>query len=130
MDYEQKYNAALKIAEEVYHDHRNDNDRDWRDLLTELFPELKEPKEEQIRKKLIKAFGSMVKEQWGGIAIEDILAWLEKQGEKQSIWTESDRTMAFTLLRDVDQMAHISNEGKNERLQWLNSLEDKFNNKE
>lgn len=81
MDYEQKYNAALKIAEEVYHDHRND--RDWRDLLTELFPELKEPKEEQIRKKLIKAFGSMVKEQWGGIAIEDILAWLEKQGEQK-----------------------------------------------
>lgn len=55
---------------------------------------------------------------------------LEKQGEKQSVWTDNDRTMAFTLIRDVDQMTYISNEGKNERLKWLNSLEDKFNNVE
>ena len=43
-------------------------------------------------------------------------------------WGEEDRTMAFTLMRDVDQMSYISKEGKNERLEWLNSLEDRFNN--
>ena len=64
------------------------------------------------------------------IKLQNALAWLEKQGKKQSLWTYNDTTMAFTLMRDVDQMTYISNEGKNERLQWLNSLEDKFNNGE
>lgn len=73
-------------------------------------------RDEADRKKLIK--------------LQNVLAWLKKQSEKQSIWADSDRTMAFTLMRDVGQMTYISNEGKNERLQWLNSLEDKFNNGE
>ena len=34
--------------------------------------------------------------------------------------------MAFTLMRDVDQMSYISKEGKDERIGWLNSLDEKF----
>ncbi len=49
-----------------------------------------------------------------------------RKNVKKPVWTENDRTMAFTLLRDVDQMTYISKEGKNERLNWLNSLEEKF----
>ena len=48
-------------------------------------------------------------------------------GEKVTpAWSEKDRTMAFTLMRDVDQMSYISKEGKNERIGWLNSLDEKF----
>lgn len=55
------------------------------------------------------------------------LAWHEKKREKKPVWTDNDRTMVFTLRRDVDQITYISEEGKNKRLDWLNSLEDRFN---
>ncbi len=45
-------------------------------------------------------------------------------------WSEEDRTMAFTLMRDVDQMSYVSKEGKNERIGWLNSLDEKFASRE
>lgn len=45
-------------------------------------------------------------------------------------WSEEDRTMAFTLMRDVDQISYISKEGKNERIGWLNSLDEKFASRE
>ena len=57
------------------------------------------------------------------------LAWLKRQGKEKPIdWSDYDKTMAFTLMRDVDQMACISKEAKNERIGWLNSLDEKFIN--
>jgi hypothetical protein len=94
------------------------------DYLCNIFPELAESKDDRIRKTLIAFHKSTI--DIDGIKGGEIIEWLEKQG-KQPIWTDNDRTMAFTLLRDIDQMTYISNEGKNERLEWLNSLEDKFN---
>jgi hypothetical protein len=49
-----------------------------------LFPELKESEDERVRNKLIKFFKgySPDEEWWGNITQEDILAWLEKQGEQ------------------------------------------------
>lgn len=87
-----------------------------------IFPELKEGEDERIRKELI----DFVKSRLAGFPECDrFIAWLEKQG-KEPVWTDNDRIMAFTLLRDVEQMTHISNEGKNERLKWLNTLEDRL----
>lgn len=51
----------------------------------------------------------------------------EKQGEKKPAWTDNDRIMASTLMRDVDQIYYINEEGRNKRLEWLKSLEDRFN---
>lgn len=62
----------------------------------------------------------------GTVTKETMLAWLEKQGEQKPVWSEGDRTMAFTLMRDIDQMSYISKEGKDERIGWLNSLDEKF----
>jgi hypothetical protein len=45
-------------------------------------------------------------------------------------WQEQDNTMAFTLMRDIEQVSFISKEGKDERISWLNSLEDRFSNQE
>lgn len=57
------------------------------------------------------------------------LAWLKRQGKEKPIdWSDYDRTMAFTLMRDVDQMTCISKKAKNERIGWLNSLDEKFIN--
>lgn len=100
--------------------------------IENAFPELKENEDESIRNGLIALLkfgledGSAIAPGFN-VSKEQALAWLKKQGKKQSIWSDGDRTMVFTLMRDVDQMTYISNEGKNERFQWLNSLEDKFN---
>jgi hypothetical protein len=53
------------------------------DTFLKYFPELKESEDERVRNKLIKFFKgySPDEEWWGNITQEDILAWLEKQGE-------------------------------------------------
>lgn len=57
------------------------------------------------------------------------LAWLKRQGEEKSIdWSDYDRTIAFTLMRDIDQMTCISKKAKDERIGWLNSLDENFIN--
>ena len=96
------------------------------------------PSEFDLRlNKLLKQFETLPKEElvsslsfYLNVVQNDGTYREEKQGEQKPIWTDNDRTMAFTLLRDVDQMTYISKEGKNERLQWLNSLEEKFTRKE
>ena len=49
--------------------------------LERTFPELKESEDEEIRKGLIKAFGSIGKKEWGGVNVKNAIVWLEKQGE-------------------------------------------------
>lgn len=116
------YDKAVKEASIAY----KDEDKHLKATLERIFPELKESEDERIRKDIIEMLRNwasvhyITKEQFS-----ERMAWLEKQGKK-SVWTDNDRIMAFTLLRDVEQMTHISNEGKNERLEWLNTLEDRF----
>ena len=130
MEYEKKYKEALDRAKKEWSSNLDNAYKNYRERLEIIFPELNESEDEKIRKELMDFIYVTCFPVKDLKKKERFLDWLEKQKERKSIWTESDRTMAFTLLRDVDQMAHISDEGKNERLQWLNSLEDKFNNGE
>lgn len=74
MNYEKMYKDALETAQKVYHDHRKD--RYWREWLTELFPELKESKDERISREIIAALRSREEKtptEW--------LEWLEEKGK-------------------------------------------------
>ena len=85
MDYEQKYKDVLEKAK-IWQEHLNETgDRDYADELNYIFPDLVEKiDDEEIRKNLIKAFGTIGKRNWGGLDVRDILIWLEKQrGEEQ-----------------------------------------------
>lgn len=82
MDYEKKYKEALKLAR----DYRNDKNcfKYLKGVLENIFPELKEAKDERIRKGLITIYRdiplySMVIDD---VRAEDIIKWLEKQGNK------------------------------------------------
>ena len=81
MDYEKKYKEALERAREVLN-----NEDVERGIMEYLFPELKESEDERIRKGLIKYFKNFETESLYivGINEDEILAWLEKQGEKKS----------------------------------------------
>ena len=140
MDYEQKYKEALERMKSWVRGEHPECFSEAQKAAEFIFPELAESEDERIRKKVIEVLKLNIKgaesqmQASRGVdrcfeiyACNKVIAWLKKQGKKQSIWSDSDRTMAFTLMRDVGQMTYISNEGKNERFQWLNSLEDKFN---
>jgi hypothetical protein len=88
MDCEKKYNEALERARKIHNDTEFDYEKG---MIEEIFPELKESEDERIRKGLINGFRQCVKDSpypknaqkyWHDIKIEDILAWLEKQGER------------------------------------------------
>ena len=125
MDYEKKLALAKEALDSGSYD---------KETIEYIFPELKESEDEKIRKNIIIALKSQ-KDELGDFykshntSESELVDWIEKQGEQKPIWTDNDRTMAFTLLRDIDQMTYISKEGKNERLEWLNLLEDRFEKK-
>ena len=56
-------------------------------IIETIFPELKESEDERIRKALIRFHKSTI--DIDGIKGADVIAWLEKQGEKTS-WKPSD----------------------------------------
>ena len=64
----------------------------------------------------------------GYILLKDVE--FEQEPNTSDHWQEQDSAMAFTLMRDIEQVSFLSKEGKDERIGWLNSLEDRFNNQE
>ena len=54
-------------------------------LLANIIEPVNKSEDERIRKGLIKAFGTIGKKDWGGLIVGDILTWLERQGEKNTL---------------------------------------------
>ena len=124
MNYEKAYKDALERARVAY----KDEDRHLKATLERIFPELQESEDERIRKELIEHF------RWNAQILNnfdnrDVITWLEKQQNK-AVYTDNDRIMVSSLIRDVDQITYINEEGKNKRLEWLNSLKQRFGGEE
>lgn len=82
MNYEKKYLEALEKARQ-FSEHPLQEDSS--SIVEYIFPELKEDEDEKIRKALIKYCKLQQKANnigFCGISLIDIIAWLEKQGEK------------------------------------------------
>ena len=115
MDYEKAYKEALERASKLQ---ENSNGMILKKLLWNIFPELKESEDERMLRE-IKRY---IKEQGdkptglpnGTVAISDMIAWLEKQGEKKPVeenkgniwgissnWSEEELTEFEKMLRYV-----------------------------
>ena len=60
---------------------------------------------------------------------DDCIHYLQSLKERiawKPMWTEEDSSMQLTLMRDIEQVSFISKEGKDERIMWLNKLDDRF----
>ncbi len=79
MDYEKKYNEALKWMRELYPGLHGATKED----AEHYFPELHESEDERIRKDLIAVFET-IEGSWCGISVKGILSYLEKQKEQKS----------------------------------------------
>lgn len=90
-DYEKKYKEALdKLQEALAPKEGCDISGLTRRCIEDIFPELKESEDDRIRKVLVDFFKNYkTQEELGiktffGIKTNDILSWLEKQGEKKA----------------------------------------------
>ena len=145
MNYEKRYKEALSKAKDMlsYKEVRQED-------MEYLFPELKN-NDERIRKTLIDFFskGAENGEQTNGIYDKDIIAWLEKQGEKpqgksaleaskekkidnankveqSSAWSEEDDYNVQCLVAKVTSDIQNGNVGRNQELiDWLKSLKER-----
>jgi hypothetical protein len=76
------YDEVLKKARMFYKDEHVDKEAN--SLLEVLFPELKESEDEKIRKEIVSAINIYCSEYHRGTKVRnDMLAWLEKQGEQK-----------------------------------------------
>lgn len=78
------YDEALKKASAAH----KDDDRHLKATLERIFPELKEDDDEKIKKDLIQWVDEFPDTIWRGHYKNDIIAWLEKQGDKDKLIQE------------------------------------------
>lgn len=107
MDYEKAYNEAI---EKIRNGLQPLSDGAkisgvTRAFLEEVFPELKESEDERIRKALVRFHKSTI--DVDGIKGEEIVAWLEKQVEQKSTWSEDDERKYYQKEVDYEQMEEI-----------------------
>ena len=97
--YEKKYKEALSKAKDMlsYKEVRRED-------MEYLFPELKESEDERIRTFLNHTFTAqyLCKDKlgkWHGEPVANILAWLEKQGDKPACdWSEKDEKIRKGII--------------------------------
>jgi hypothetical protein len=103
-----RYDQAIKVAKSKI---KKDKDHVlYEDDIIDIFPELKESEDEKVRKAIINVFASHKDyEVFFGVSVEDILAWLEKQGEKTSdkIVEKARTEKQRVLLTETDGSANI-----------------------
>ena len=99
MDYKDKYTKALNEAITAH----KDEDKHLRATLERIFPELKESKDQRIRKALIKYFNAYASHSQlrDGVTAGDAIAWLEKQVSPEDKGEISDGYHADTLLKSA-----------------------------
>lgn len=78
MEYENKYNEALKRAAIMY----KSEDKSLKKSLEQIFPELRGDEDEKIRKALIEYIKKMSGDYIYGIPVEDTINWLERQSKQ------------------------------------------------
>lgn len=115
MDYEKKYKEALERAKEINNEHKAHPF----DIMLKVFPELKESEDEKVVAGLVKmvqvAAPSYIRGY--GIGKDDVLAWLEKQGET---FTKKDVDDAY--LKGVCDTKHeLEKQGKQKPFDYKNA---------
>ena len=125
MNYEERYNQALKRAEVEQETFFNLGNVSAKTAIERIFPELRESEDEKIRKEIIEYLKGFIPHHDDNLVAKSKvwIAWLEKQGEQKS-WGEEDEKMLISALW------HVSNSASNgkstdyqcEVTDWLKSL--------
>ena len=108
-----RYDEALKQVKECTSDENG--------FITiypqEIFPELKESKDGE-NKRVSKEITQFLKRNNGWN--REWLAWLEKQGEQKSDWSEEDEKMVNDIIAAIDTLCYHG------MFNWLKSLKQRI----
>ena len=122
-DYEKKYIEAMKACKELSDTFDNET---LTEELKKIFPELKESEDDEmfqaISAGLCDVFGEFGWSDFGGMPIEDIQAWIEKQGEQKHAWSEEDEKIYQSIMDDTVQENQLS--GK--QTDWLKDIKYRY----
>ena len=88
---------------------------DQRYVLESLFPELKESEDEKIRKTLIEYFNAYPKDYFGGLKKSYIVAWLEKQGKKETLCDKCRKEQPSHSCQDITSLGRCALEKQGEK---------------
>lgn len=101
MSYEKAYNKALERAKKWYNAPNADKIPTYANrIIVEIFPELGESEDERIRKALVRFHKSTI--DVDGIKGEEIVAWLEKQGEQKPTEKQKEINYAEEIKKCKD----------------------------
>ena len=90
MDYEKKYNEALERARKIHDEIVNNEVIGFPEQITDIFPELRESKDERVIKTL---YHLVIDHDWlNGATKEEVLTWLEKQKEYHIPWYDYQKS--------------------------------------
>ena len=106
MDYKEKVIALLNSK---------DLPKEQKEKLESIFSELKESEVEKIRKGLIEYFSDFHLQTFAGLDPKKILAWLEKQAEKQAFWEKCNHCEYFDgydICLHKKNFGSVTNESK------------------
>jgi hypothetical protein len=97
-----------------------------KDSFEAVFPELRESEDERIRKWLIKDMGRRLS-CWTSTEVtkEQVLAWLEKQGEQKPAWSEEDGKNLEKAIWYIEKGGKLIFEKNDKLVSWLKSLKDR-----
>lgn len=120
MDYKQKIKEYLN----------SDIDVLYKNMLLNLFPELKESEDERIKREII---GFIRNAYWTSNRkrFNELVAWLEKQGghNPTSAWSEEDKNFMYDTLSNLTELKDRYGEGYGnvgKCIDWLKSLKERY----
>lgn len=123
-DYKQKYEEALENIKAIKA--ANKDNKGLVDFIEFKYPKLKKNKDERIRENLIKFFRDLDALEYKE---EDVIAWLEKQGEKPA-WSEEDERNLEGIINEIEANKNNAPDYDlatyDRFLSWLKSLKDRI----
>ena len=118
MNYEQKYKEALEKARKKIENSRN---IEMVSFIEDAFSELKDSKDEKIKKELIKWMKDFPDEIWRFLYKKDIISWLEKHDENTLI-EEIKRRKEILLEEKENAVSYTENISLGARIAMLEEL--------
>ena len=120
----QRYDESLKRAKKLY------EQGTITESLNYVFPELKESEDEQSRKWILEYLYDGLRrsdEQFKG-QFKCAIAWLEKQVEQKSAWSEEDEqiTLSIEQVMNCASLLNVVPEKIDKIKTWLKSLKQRI----
>ena len=104
MDYNEKHKEDLESAKGWLAIAKETNNKQAVQILESLFPELRESEDERIRKAIIEFFDLQDDNTtYSFVPKKDILAWLEKQGERNTFDTDTIKKKAHQIAWETSK---------------------------